>query len=620
MAVGPGRSGTDYLFESLRRHPEFAFPQVKEGYFYRSLRGFFRARRQAGGEAVLADVANQGYRDTHLTQHLSALRGAGVRVLVVVIIRDHVQRAQSMMLFRTSRGEPAAWLGRRLLEKRVVRDRLTAGQLEAVYSAGADVMVIDFERLVNDGGATLDRLAACCGVAPLGPWVEATPRNQASRARLMALSALGKLAAVALRRAGARRVLQRIKDSPGVRRLFFRDPAAGVTRPELSSANRLLLREENRLCWAVVARHAVLAGPEGSGAVAAAPAVDGGGLDRDFPAVSVVIPCRNASGTIAATLDSIAAQDYGGPVETIVADGSDDDRTARVIRSAHPQVRVIANPEKIASTALNRAIAASRGDVIVRCDAHAELSPEYIRRALATLEETGAANVGGRQVPAGDTLFGRAVGLAMTTALGAGDSRYKTGGPAGPVDTVYLGVFRRDALEAVGGFDLTLLRNQDYELNWRLRQSGRTVWFDPALWVLYRPRRNLRQLARQYFDYGRWKAAMLLRHPKSVRPRQLAAPALYAGLAFSAALAVAGQPWLAVVIPLAYLLALAIGSAAVGIVRRERAALLLPVALATMHLSWGLGFFLPARRLRYAAPRLSQQGDRNQDGAASGRC
>ena len=207
----------------------------------------------------------------------------------------------------------------------------------------------------------------------------------------------------------------------------------------------------------------------------------------------------------------------------------------------------------------------------------------------------------------------------MTTALGAGDSRYKTGGPEGPVDTVYLGVFRRDALEAVGGFDPTLLRNQDYELNWRLRQSGRTVWFDPALWVLYRPRRNLGQLFRQYFDYGRWKAAMLLRHPKSVRPRQLAAPALCAGLALSAATAVGGQPWLGAVPPLAYLLALAIGSAAVGIVRRERAALLLPVALATMHLSWGLGFFLPARRLRYAAPGLSRQGDANPDEDASGR-
>ena len=324
-------------------------------------------------------------------------------------------------------------------------------------------------------------------------------------------------------------------------------------------------------------------------------------MPQDPPTVSVVIPCRNAPGTIAATLDSIVAQRYDGPVEIIVADGSDDDRTARVIREAHPGVRVIPNPERIASTALNRAVAASAGEVILRCDAHAELTPGYIARAVATLRRTGAANVGGRQVPVGDGLFGRAVGLALTTPLGAGDSRYKTGGPEGPVDTVYLGVFRRDALAAVGGFDPTLLRNQDYELNWRLRRSGETVWFDPGLRVLYRPRRNLRQLARQYFSYGRWKAAMLLRHPKSTRPRQLAAPALCAGLGLSAALCAGPEPWLAAAIPLVYLLSLAIGSAAVGIRRRDRAALLLPLALATIHLSWGLGFLLPARRLRDSA-------------------
>ena len=130
----------------------------------------------------------------------------------------------------------------------------------------------------------------------------------------------------------------------------------------------------------------------------------------------------------------------------------------------------------------------------------------------------------------------RAVGLAMTTPLGAGDARWRLGGPAGPVDTVYLGVFRRDALEEAGGFDAALARNQDYELNWRLRERGRTVWFDPALEVAYRPRGSLAQLARQYYDYGWWKRAMLRRHPASLRRRQLAAPLLVSGLAGSALL------------------------------------------------------------------------------------
>ncbi len=319
---------------------------------------------------------------------------------------------------------------------------------------------------------------------------------------------------------------------------------------------------------------------------------------QESPTVSVVIPCRNAADTISAALESIESQDYPGKVEIIVADGSDDDRVLCVISGSHPWVRVIPNPERIVSTALNRAVAASGGDVIVRCDAHSVLMPGYLRRTVAILTETGAANVGGRQVPAGDTFFTRGVSLALTTPLGVGDSRYKTGGPSGPVEHVYLGVFRREDLEAVGGFDPTLLRNQDYELSWRLRQAGYVVWFDPELRVLYKPRRNLTRLARQYFSYGRWKATMLLGSPASLRPRQLAAPVLCAGLAMSAALGVAGQHLLASVLPLAYLLLLLTGSSVVGIRRRDPAALLLPVVLATMHLSWGLGFFLPARRLR----------------------
>ena len=319
---------------------------------------------------------------------------------------------------------------------------------------------------------------------------------------------------------------------------------------------------------------------------------------QETPTVSVVIPCRNAAETISATLESVEFQNYAGSVEVIVADGSDDDRTECVISSSHPEVRVIPNPERIVSTGLNRAIAVSSGEIIVRCDAHAVLMPGYLRRAVALLMETGAANVGGRQVPAGDTLFTRAVGMALTTPLGVGDSRYKKGGPSGPVEHVYLGVFRRDALEAVGGFDPTLLRNQDYELSWRLRQAGYVVWFDAGLEVEYKPRRNLGQLARQYFSYGRWKATMLLGSPASLRSRQLAAPVLWAALAMSAALGIAGQHFLSALVPLAYILLLASGALVVGLRRRESAAILLPVVLATMHLSWGLGFFLPARRLR----------------------
>ncbi len=316
-------------------------------------------------------------------------------------------------------------------------------------------------------------------------------------------------------------------------------------------------------------------------------------LNPGTPPVSVVIPARNAESTIAAALDSALTQDYDGTIEIVVADGSDTPATAELIRRRYPSVRLVPNPDQSTGGGANAALKAATGDIIVRCDAHTELTPGYIRRAVATLQRTGAANVGGRQLAAGTAFFDRAVAMAMTTPLGAGDARHRLGGAEGPADTAFLGVFRRDALEAVGGHDPSLARNQDYELNWRLRQRGETVWFDPGLAIVYRPRSTLRKLARQYFDYGRWKRAVLRRHPASVRPRHLAAPSLVLGLAASGLIALAGTPFAAVA-PLAYALILAAGSLATGLRRRDPAALLLPPVLVTMHLSWGLGFFLPA--------------------------
>ncbi len=313
------------------------------------------------------------------------------------------------------------------------------------------------------------------------------------------------------------------------------------------------------------------------------------------PRVSVLIPARNAEASIAEALDSVLTQEYAGAVEVIVADGADTPGMAELIRRSHPTVRVVPNPEQVTGAGINAALRASSSEIIMRCDAHTTFPPGYVRRAVETLQRTGAANVSGRQQPVGTTFFERAVALAMTTPLGAGDARYRLGGVEGPVDTVYLGAFRREVLEEVGGYDATLVRNQDYELNWRLRERGGTVWFDPELVVTYRPRGRLRLLARQYFDYGRWKRVVLRRHPRSLRPRHVSAPLLVLGLTASAFLAVAGNTG-GVAVSLAYMLALVTGAAAVGIRRRDAAAVLLPLVLPTMHLSWGLGFFLPARR------------------------
>ena len=324
---------------------------------------------------------------------------------------------------------------------------------------------------------------------------------------------------------------------------------------------------------------------------AAAPAR---GAGRNAPAsapVSIVIPARDEEARLPAALASALAQDYAGEIEIVVADGSDRPDMAEAVRTRFPGVRIVPNPDRGISAGLNRALRAAAHDIVLRCDARCLLPPHYVRLAVATLRRTGAASAGGRQRPVGTDAFTRAVALAMTSPLGAGGARYRLGGAEGPADTVFLGVFRRDALEAAGGFDETLMRNEDYELNWRLRERGGTVWLDPALAVDYRPRESLAALAAQYFAYGWWKRIVLARHPRSLRARQLAAPALILGLAGSAALAAAGLVEAAAALPAAYAVALAGGAAVIGCRQREPAALLLPPVLAAMHLAWGAGFW-----------------------------
>ena len=330
---------------------------------------------------------------------------------------------------------------------------------------------------------------------------------------------------------------------------------------------------------------------------------------RGAAPVSVIMPARDAEATIEAALESVLAQEYDGPVELVVADGSEGPATADAVRRAAPGARIVPNPAGTAPAGLNAALRASSASIVARCDARSVLPPGYLRRAVATLQRTGAANVGGRQATIGTSFFTRAVAAAQTTWLGTGNARFRQGGAEGPTDTVYLGVFRRAALEAIGGFDPAVTINEDYEANWRLRAAGETIWFDPALAVAYRPRRTLGALARQYFQYGQGKRMVLLRHPKSLRLRQVAAPLLVLGLISSPVLAATAAAGAAPVLPLAWLSVLIGGSLAAGLRRREPAALLLPLVLATMHLSWGSGFLLPRLRL---PPRLWMLANRRR--------
>lgn len=317
-------------------------------------------------------------------------------------------------------------------------------------------------------------------------------------------------------------------------------------------------------------------------------------MGTPLPVVSIVIPARDASGTIAATIGGALAQDYSGEIEVVVAAPPDDPLRA-LPALADPRVRIVDSPDGRTPTGLNAAIAAARGTVIVRCDAHSVLPPDYVRIAVEVLGGSAVDVVGGIQRPAGDRFFQRAVGIAQSTPIGVGDARYRRGGDPGPVDTVYLGVFRRETLDRVGGFAPDLDRNQDYELNHRIRATGGVVWFDPRLVVDYAPRSKTGRLWRQYFDYGRWKRIVVRRHPRSLRWRQLVAPLLVLGLVVSGVLAAVGATLPALVIPSLYGAGLAITGIVESLRRRTVAGLAAPFALVVMHLAWGIGFLVGQR-------------------------
>ena len=319
---------------------------------------------------------------------------------------------------------------------------------------------------------------------------------------------------------------------------------------------------------------------------------------RRLPTVTAVIPAMNEEDSIAAAVESVLGQHYAGSLDVVVAVAPSTDRTLEVVEAIaarSDRVTVVQNPAGSAPAGLNAAIAAASGEIIVRCDAHAELPPGYVSRAVEMLEATGAVNVGGVQSARGERPVQRAVAAAMTSPFGVGDAKFHTGGAAGFVDTVYLGVFRRDAVEAVGGFDESLVRNQDYELNFRLREAGGGVFFDPEMAVTYRPRSSLRGMARQYYGYGRWKRVVIRRHPGSARWRQFVAPAFVIGLGASAVAAAMGRRKLASVVPAAYTAATVAFTGIEATRRKDAAMLLLPAVFPTMHVAWGVGFLAPGQ-------------------------
>jgi glycosyltransferase involved in cell wall biosynthesis len=305
-----------------------------------------------------------------------------------------------------------------------------------------------------------------------------------------------------------------------------------------------------------------------------------------WPDVDVVMPIRNEAEHLGAAVAAVRSQEYPGRVRIFLGVGPSDDGTERVaaeLAATGDDLVVVENPSGLTPSALNVALRAGAAPIVVRVDGHSELSDGYIQRAVETMQRTDAVNVGGLQVPVATTPFEQAVAAATTSWLGTGGASYRVGGEEGPVDTVFLGVFDRSAIEAVGLFDERLIRNQDYELNIRLREAGGAVWFDPALSVGYRPRGSWTALAKQYYEYGYWKAAVMRLHPDSARLRQVVPPVAVGGIVLGAALSPRFR-WFALA-PAAYGCVIAAAAARSG--RR-----LFAVVTPLIHVSWSTGLLV----------------------------
>lgn len=319
------------------------------------------------------------------------------------------------------------------------------------------------------------------------------------------------------------------------------------------------------------------------------------------PFVSIIVPCYNEEATIRHLLDAVLTQTYPhGQMELIVSDGMSTDGTRDVIAAFQKEhadlaVRVVTNSARTIPSGLNQAIRESRGEIIVRLDAHSMPIPEYVERCVTAHQSGKGENIGGvwEIRPGAETWMAESISYAAAHPLGVGDAMYRLNANAGAVDTVPFGSFRRSLVEKIGMFDETLLANEDYEFNTRVRESGGVVWLDPSIRSVYFSRSTLGKLAAQYWRYGYWKFQMLRRYPHTLRWRQALPPAFVSGLITLIVLSlwtVFARYFLVVQLLIYFFI---LGLAGLRLAFNKRKGFLLwglPLAISAMHVSWGSGF------------------------------
>lgn len=321
--------------------------------------------------------------------------------------------------------------------------------------------------------------------------------------------------------------------------------------------------------------------------------------------VTVIMPIRNEVAFIDRSLGSVLRQRYPA-MQVLVVDGMSDDGTRQRLHTmldGHVpedfEVSLLDNPSRTVPGALNIGLQHATGDIIVRVDGHCEIPHDYVDRCVALLEERGADCVGGVIDTVGETSVARAIAAAQSSAFGVGNAAFRTSRRrAGFVDTVAFGAYRQSVFERIGKFDLELVRNQDDEFNFRLTQSGGSIWLDPSLSTRYHSRAVLSGLWNQYYQYGMYKVRLMQKRGRLPSARQAIPPLFVAALTSSlAAAAMTRRAHVALAITGPYAIASMAASSWMG--RRDPATLpKLPAAFATMHLAYGIGFIVGLWRWR----------------------